>query len=216
MNATASCASCAGLGSTCGTLCAGYGYFPSSNSSNASISTCLPCDASYGIGCSSCSSTVCTGCSGTLKLAGNSLSCVDAACGIDKCAQCAGSSSCFLCQTGYIWDTTTSKCISSSCSVNYCGLCNGVICAICSPGYSIANGGKTCAPKCDWNCNNCISPGVCGSCIHGYVINTQTMACAIDCSIGFEGLCASCTNLLFCTTCKTGYVPAFFGLLCVK
>ena len=57
-------------------------------------------------------------------------------------------------------------------------------------------------------------PGVCGGCQSGYILNSITSTCHLDCSSNDVRNCYACSNLHLCTSCNQGYHLAFAGTKC--
>lgn len=227
-NTTGQCVSCAHLPqSSCSILCPGFFFAPGiinnvTNSTNATKSTndtdaggsvtCKSCSGPYGLGCIACNTNSCFQCASGLQLTANSQSCVNTLCNISNCVECSGSTACYLCEPGYQVSPSGMSCTAANCSVNYCSRCSGTKCVACISGYRLR--GKNCQPICDTHCLNCISPGICAGCMSGYSVDPNTYTCFLNCSKAFSGLCVSCSNLLYCSVCKPGYVPALKGAIC--
>jgi len=94
LNSTYNCEACGSLGSSNCASCSQYGYYYAS-----SLSLCTQCSSIYGYFCTSCNSSQCLSCNGSLgdTLATDKQSCVDPRCGISFCVSCSNITSCGQC-----------------------------------------------------------------------------------------------------------------------
>ena len=59
-----------------------------------------------------------------------------------------------------------------------------------------------------------MQPGVCGGCISGYILNSRTSTCKLDCTANAVSNCYSCRQLNVCDGCVAGYHLGFKGTIC--
>lgn len=78
-------------------------------------------------------------------------------CNIQNCAYCKQSNVCFICATGYDFNSTSNMC-TPLCNISNCLQCvegGQNLCSVCQPGYNLVNG--QCSLKnstCNSGCNN--------------------------------------------------------------
>lgn len=179
---------------------------------NTTKEYCISCASRYDAACTDCSKTECLSCGPGKTVTDNKLGCRDEGCNITNCITCAGNLACSVCAPGFKYSQANRTCDAMSCSVVGCAICSNASCTNCMQGYSFKNG--TCNPVCDRYCDTCTTPNNCGLCKVNYIFDDTIKACKLDCSQGFGGNCAECSSLLFCSRCKEGYIPFFFGAIC--
>ena len=71
----------------------------------------------------------------------------------------------------------------ATCSINNCISCMNSVCSNCFPGYSLSADMHSCNPICnDFYCTNCLTPGVCGTCLNPYTPDVNGKCSISNCS----------------------------------
>lgn len=213
-SSTDSCEPCQSLNSTnCSSVCPGFYYF-----SILGVGQCLPCLGSFG-NCSKCTSSGCSECLFGFNLTSNGTcsnrsSSSSSVCNFSNCDKCFSWGGCNQCSSGYILNVQNFTCTSANCTIGNCLICYQSRCEVCKNGYYLQYG--SCIPDCGNLCTECSNTRVCLGCIANYLLDSSLNKCVPDCNSRFNGTCSVCLNLLICSTCKTGYVPAYQGTVCQK
>ena len=149
----------------------------------------------------------------------NSLTCTATPCTITNCSSCynvSGAERCYRCKPNYAVNSTY-DCVAAGCSIPNCRICNGSgstsQCLSCQQGYTPSLFNQYCNPVCPSVCLNCINPNFCLTCVTGYTPSNGI--CNPNCaSNNLVSNCGSCTNLIACDSCISGFSIVLGGLYC--
>lgn len=171
--------------------------------------TCKAC-STIDASCTTCTSPVCTACSGGKVPQYDGFSCVTTP---TNCATLSATDKtvCGTCSTGYYW--TGSACALCNLIDFNCLTCTSSgICTSCASGFVPSISGTSCLAGGIPNCAtvNSGNSALCDTCNAGYWWNGTD--CALCSTISG---CTTCSSAGVCTACTAPQIPQVGGLSCV-
>lgn len=111
-NATQNCEACFGASSSICTSCSTYNFYYDTRSA-----ACTTCSNKYGSSCLTCDSSGCISCSTGLSLTSDKQSCFNGTCGITYCAVCSNTTACSSCDSNRVLVNGFCVCQIANCEV---------------------------------------------------------------------------------------------------